>query len=200
MSRASGVVVFVLGTLLAICGVGVIAMVTPAHRANRFLTQLMAVTKSHSAANAIDLILSYGGKKEVIAATDNVYRVTFQNSVLRLLRMAPATRLSAAAYVHDGDVQYLSLSYTVEGKTQDVDLGVLDFLDTKTEPAYVYEDASRVGKREQRARIRFTYDAPAQLRQHALSLQTACLSKTGGCNRLDELLPDVQSLSTYQHD
>jgi len=193
-------VLIVSGTVVAVFAVLVALILRPAERANRFLSQLQAALRSHSPQQAVPLILSYGGRADRIDQDDSLVQVDFNNRILRQLRLAPNTNLSAAAYVHGGTVQYVAVSYTVGGQPFRVDLVVLDFLGAKNELPVRFEDAPIVGATAARARIKFTYDAPQEFRHQALSLRTACLYKLSGCRKLDELLPDIERLREHRPD
>jgi len=182
-----------LAMLILIVAVCALLALSPAYRARRFLIQLNPILISHSPQEVADLIMSHGGKKEIIVEGDTVYRVDFRNSALKAIGLAPPTTLTVSAYAHHREVRYFSFSYLVDGK-QRLDLVILDFFGANGQPAFDYVDASRIGIPEQRALIKFTHDAPLQFRQRALSVQTGCLSKIRGCTRLEELLPEVEQL------
>jgi hypothetical protein len=189
----------ILGLALVVAGVTAINTIHTRHSAERFFASFTHLKIGASTAqDAERLAVRFGGMRDCSHAQNGncTYWVTFENTWLSRLRLAPRARLVCTILVREGVVSGRHFSYSLWDNPPFAPSSV----DLWEPPHAGWEPPSPLYVHGQwsgglwRMYVSVSEDATPEQRHIAYSLNLSCLWRIGGCKRAESLLPPAVPL------
>ena len=120
------------------------------------------------------------------------YSFGFDNEWLSRLHLVPGTVLTVQVYVSDGKVTWIELMMGTSGIGGAIAV-VQEFPSLKTGPHFAAggKVVTHNPWHALQTNVQFTADAPTIDKERALAFNLSCLTKLGGCEFSEEMLPQV---------
>lgn len=191
----------ILGLAVILLGITAVSTIRTRRSAERFVFAFTRLKIGVSTAqDAEGLAERFGAMRDCMhPQNDNcTFWVTFENTWLRRLRLAPPTRLICTIFVRDGVVSGRHVSYSLWDQTpryapHSVVLWEPPHLGRKPRsPLYVHGQWSGG---LWRMYVSVSEDATPEQHQTAYSLNLSCLWSVGGCKGAESLLPAAVPLA-----
>ncbi len=191
----------ILGLVVILAGITAVSTIRTRRSAERFLTGFTSLNIGGSTAqDAERLALRFGAMKDCTQARNNncTYRVTFENSWLSRLRLAPRSRLVCTILVRHGVVSGRHYVYSLWEHTPKV---APYFVDLWEPPHPGWKPPSPLIVHGQWSSglagmfVSVRGDATPEEHHLAYSLNLSCLWRVGGCKGAESLLPAAVPLA-----